>query len=327
MSELITIIVPIYNAEEFLDRCINSILKQTYQDIEVLLIDDGSTDQSFEICSNWKRKDGRLKLFSQKNSGVGSARNAALKKAIGRYIAFVDADDFIDTQFCEKMIKIVKQNNSDIAFCETNKIYKNKRNDISGNDSGKIVTIKSKEFEYCGYKERRSVWGALYRADVLSNNSFPENIAVGEDTVFLARAIKKAVNITYYDRPLYNYTVLEESAYHGRFSEKKATEIDAWIETSKIFDFGSISSLSAEALCAEIAIEMIIRYAGDSGFDKEHTDRLVEIYREKLPYLIKYDCLKKRKIIKIIKHIVYGVFPDAYVRYRNWKNEKKYRNL
>ena len=90
MSELITIIVPIYNAEEFLDRCINSILKQTYQDIEVLLIDDGSTDQSFEICSNWKRKDGRLKLFSQKNSGVGSARNAALKKAIGRYIAFVD---------------------------------------------------------------------------------------------------------------------------------------------------------------------------------------------------------------------------------------------
>ena len=223
MTELITIIIPVYNAEDFLDKCINSILKQSYQDIEILLIDDGSTDRSSEICVNLQKKDGRLKLFNQKNSGVSSARNIALKKAAGKYISFVDADDYIEPDFCKKMIEAIKCNNADIAFCGINLVYKNKCNNIQGsnNDSGKISTIKKEEFEYYGYKERRSVWAAIYKADVLRNVSFPEDIAVGEDAVFLAKAIQKASKINYYDMTLYNYTVREESAYNGRFSEKK----------------------------------------------------------------------------------------------------------
>lgn len=323
MVRLVSVIVPVYNAEKYLDRCINSIIKQTYENIELLLIDDGSTDQSSEICIAWKNKDSRVRFFHQENAGVSSARNLGLTNATGDYITFVDADDYIELDFCEKMVAVIQQSNAEIVFCEHRKIFEDGTRRFTGSNSNSIKTISRIEFEYYGSKERRVVWGAIYLASLLKELKFSTGIAIGEDALFLANAIQKADKITYYDTILYNYRIQNESAYYGSFSVRKYTEIDAWLKICEVFERRSITRLSAEALCADTAIIMLVRYTGDIGFEGKYINRLIHVYRRKLPLLIQYDFWKKRNSFK---HILYGLLPHIFVKYWGWKNEKKRRN-
>ncbi|HIY36843.1 MAG TPA: glycosyltransferase, partial [Candidatus Paraprevotella stercorigallinarum] len=103
MNDLISIIIPVYNSSAYLDKCIGSVLMQTYKNIEVILVNDGSDDDSFEICKKYAENDHRIKLINKDNGGVSSARNAGIKASTGRYIAFVDSDDTISPDFCSKM--------------------------------------------------------------------------------------------------------------------------------------------------------------------------------------------------------------------------------
>ena len=120
MNDLISIIVPVYKAEKYLRRCVDSILAQTYQNIEVLLIDDGSPDNSGEICDEYAEKDSRVRVFHKPNGGVSSARNLGLKEAKGDYIGFVDADDYIDKTMYEVLLCNLIKENSDISICSYN---------------------------------------------------------------------------------------------------------------------------------------------------------------------------------------------------------------
>ena len=112
----VSIIVPIYNMEQYLNRCLESIINQTYENIEIILINDGSKDNSLEICKNYAKKDNRIMIIDQKNSGVSSARNSGLDKATGEYLAFVDPDDWIDKDGIEKMVDFALKHKCDIAF-------------------------------------------------------------------------------------------------------------------------------------------------------------------------------------------------------------------
>lgn len=116
-ENLVSIIVPIYNVQSFLNECINSLLKQTYSNIEVLLINDGSTDKSEEICREYCKKDSRLSYFYQSNSGVSSARNKGINYSKGNYILFVDADDYVEPSFVEEMLASLKINEVDCVQC------------------------------------------------------------------------------------------------------------------------------------------------------------------------------------------------------------------
>ncbi|MDO5396828.1 MAG: glycosyltransferase [bacterium] len=113
---LISIIIPVYNVEKYLDRCIKSIIGQTYKEIEIILVDDGSTDNSGKMCDEWAKKDKRIKVIHKKNAGLGYARNSGLEVASGEYIMFVDSDDYIALSTCEKALKNIKKNNSDICY-------------------------------------------------------------------------------------------------------------------------------------------------------------------------------------------------------------------
>lgn len=319
MSLRFSIIVPVYNAEQFLEICIKSIVEQTYHKIELLLVDDGSTDRSADICAAWMSKDERIRYFRQKNAGVSAARNLGLEKATGELIAFVDADDYIDLSFCNEMQRFFCDKKLDLAFCERRDIYPSSKVLITGNNSSKFVKIPSIEYEYDGYKERRAVWGAVYRREILSGLQFPNEIFVGEDALFLANAIKASQHIIYYDKALYNYRIQKESAYFGTFTPQKATEIDAWIHISEVFEKNSIARLSAEALCADTATTMLARYAGDIGFEKVYINKIIRVYRNKFSKLIWYDYKKSRKFTK---HILYGLFPHVFLKYWEWKNEK-----
>lgn len=105
MNDLISLIVPIYNVEKYLDKCIDTIINQTYSNIEIILVDDGSTDASGEICDKWKKKDNRITVIHKLNGGLSSARNAGIDIATGKYIGFIDSDDYIDLEMIETMRK------------------------------------------------------------------------------------------------------------------------------------------------------------------------------------------------------------------------------
>lgn len=323
MEKLFTIIVPVFNAEKYIDECIGSVVKQTYQNIELILVDDGSTDCSGEKCKLWKENDKRIKYLYQGNEGVSAARNLGLKHANGDYIAFVDADDTIDTCFCKRMLEIVNKGEIDIVFCEHCSFSLKGEIEVSGKNTSSVVEIDSNQYEYDGRKGRRAVWAAAYKRNILQGLKFPSEIAVGEDALFLAKAIKASKRIAYYDIPLYNYRIQSKSAYYGSFSVSKYTEIDAWLRISEIFEPASITRLSAEAVCADTSLTMLGRYAGDAGFESKYINRLIRVYRSKLPQLIQYDHQKNRNTFK---HILYGLFPHIFVEYWGWKNEKKRRD-
>ena len=123
-QDLISIVVPIYNVEKYLEKCINSIIIQTYKNIEIILVNDGSTDSSGKICDIYLKIDKRIKVVHKKNGGLSDARNVGIENAKGKYIAFIDSDDFLDSDFIEILYNLIIEYNADVSCCKCNVIYK-----------------------------------------------------------------------------------------------------------------------------------------------------------------------------------------------------------
>ncbi len=207
---MISVIVPIYNAEDFLERCIKSILCQTKKEIELILVDDGSTDGSLEICNSFANWDKRVKVLSRENSGVSASRNAGLDIANGDYISFVDADDYIETTMLERLLTTLIKNEVDIAACMSREV------DEDGKSCKKFLTdfvkirynVKwgGKEFvkSILGNEAAPTVWGKLYRRELVINKRFKENV-LAEDMLYLFDIIDEDCSLYFIEDELYNY--------------------------------------------------------------------------------------------------------------------------
>lgn len=206
MGKLISVIVPVYNVEKYIDRCIESIVNQTYRDIELILVDDGSTDSSQELCKKWEKKDSRIKVLHKENGGVETARNYGLDNANGEYIGFIDSDDYIN----EKMFEVLVNNieNNDIIVCEYYTV------DSSNKQHRNNFEIEKMEV----------VWNALYRKSIIGETRFRDLLA-GEDRLFNCMIRKKTDKIKFIDKQLYYYFLSENSLVRNtKFSIKKATD-------------------------------------------------------------------------------------------------------
>lgn len=233
MKDLISIIVPIYNVEKYLNKCIESIVNQTYENIEIILIDDGSNDNSGIICDEYAKKDNRIIVVHKENGGVSSARNKGLKIAKGEWISFVDADDWIEQNFCQTLLNKVTQEQADIALCGYNRITDNRIEKINANNQEVFLNsneylVKSLNpqtgFGFCHMK--------LIKKEVLKSISFNERIEVGEDALFniqLSTYIKKAV---FLKQPLYNYRINNQSVVK-RYDENYANK---YLKSMKIIE-------------------------------------------------------------------------------------------
>lgn len=206
MQPLVSIIVPIFNTEEFLSCCLDSLVSQTYQNIEIILVNDGSTDSSEKIIQAYAQKDQRITIISQNNSGAGKARNEGLRKATGEYIAFVDSDDKIESTYIEKLIApLIKDTDIDISICN---YFQN----------GSIVILKKKTNVTCDSKDFLEEkmkssdysiivpWGKLFRRKVIKNIFFPENIYF-EDEATIYKFFYFSKKIAYNSTPLYYYNL------------------------------------------------------------------------------------------------------------------------
>lgn len=258
MKKLISIIIPVYNSENYLKKCIDSVLSQTYKDIEVIIVNDGSKDSSDKICKNYADQDSRIKYYSQKNSGVSVTRNNGIKYSSGAYIAFLDSDDYIESNFCEIMLRELEKESSDMCICrnyDVKFLSDNREKVIKKNLKNQgTFSIKSEEYDFYSIYSHWTVWGVLYKKELLKDIFFDSDLYVGEDTLFFSKAVKKATKITFIDDFLLYYLMLENSACHGEFNLKKFTELESW---QKIIEYYSDRESQSENIKAAYCLRCI----------------------------------------------------------------------
>lgn len=216
---LISVIVPVYKAEKYLHRCVDSLLAQTFQDFEILLVDDGSPDKSGKICDEYAKKDSRVRVFHKKNGGVSSARNVGLDNAVGEYLTFIDADDWIDVDCFEKGFSLLMQDNLDILQYSYKRISEIDDSIISVHDyecapMGWIDFVQKDHFLVC-------VWGNFIRMAVIEKRHlrFDEKLHLAEDQLFIMTAMTLSERISQTKDIYYNYFQNSESATHNSKKE------------------------------------------------------------------------------------------------------------
>lgn len=185
---LISVIVPIYKVETYLDKCIQSIVQQTYSNLEVILVDDGSPDSCPTICDRWAEKDARIRVIHKENGGVSSTRNAGLRIAQGQFISFVDSDDYINLQMLEMMMAEMSDEKVGIVECGSQEIFTDHVQDIVFHNAHMPSDVVVKEL--LG-STGAPVWNKLFRRAVLENVEFHEELRYGEDTPFFYQALKR----------------------------------------------------------------------------------------------------------------------------------------
>lgn len=222
---MISIIVPIYNAERYLHRCIDSILIQKFVDFELLLINDGSKDNSSTICDEYAKCDRRVHVFHKKNSGVSSARNLGLDNAKGKYVMFVDSDDYMLPNMCKLMISTLEAKNADLVVCgttETGGGYWRPQED-------RDYSIKEfkKDFIHLLHTELLSPpWNKIYKKDKIGNKRFIEGISFGEDLLFNIEYINTCKNISFIKASPFYHEKENENSLVVRFNRKRLLDIE-----------------------------------------------------------------------------------------------------
>ncbi len=235
-KDLISVIVPVYNVENYIRKCIESILNQTYKNLEIILVDDGSPDNCGKICDEYAKIDSRVKVIHKQNGGVSSARNAGLEIAKGDYVAFVDGDDFIEQDMYEKMHLSLKKDNADISFCRFNEVV----------DAENFLVVETALEDFCASLNLKYVfnqtslisvednckkvkkyvggyiWRSLFNRNLIGKTRFDENVWHAEDLLFLIECLcKKEIRISFVDEYLYNYVIRSGSQTHNEKSEDK----------------------------------------------------------------------------------------------------------
>ena len=228
-SKKVSIIIPVYNVEKYISKCLESVITQTYTNLEILVNNDGSTDNSYQICKEYALIDSRIKLFSQENKGLSAARNAMLDKVTGYYILFVDSDDIIAPEHVERLVKIIEENNADGAACSyfggrKEKVFPKRK-------KSRLIRYSGEQFAdkitwILGY--RCFAWGRLIKSSFWNGISFPEGL-IFEDMFTLPKVVMKLDSIVYTKEKLYFYRKRLTGISHAPFSLKRTDELDGYI--------------------------------------------------------------------------------------------------
>ena len=237
---LLSVVVPVYNTEKYLCKCLDSIINQTYKNLEIVLVDDGSTDGSEVICDRYKEKDSRIVLIHQENGGESHARNIGLINSTGDVIAFVDCDDWLELDMYETMIHEMTTNNLDIIAVSWCKQFDGYHIDAKNNyDVSSDIFNREKFLEYIyrrdDFQGFAFMWDKLYSRKCLTNKNgnlllFNENLKLGGDVLYLAESALNATRVKYLDQNLYHYYQRNDSGMHAPTSKKMMD----WIESYRI---------------------------------------------------------------------------------------------
>lgn len=237
-SQLISVIMTAYNIESYIERGVLSVCRQTYRNLEIIVVDDGSTDDTGRILEDLAARDTRIRVIHQENSGPARARNIGLAGARGNYIGFVDGDDWIDPDMYEKLFSALEEQQADLAVCRYRQIS---RTGIIDGSVDRAVLFEGQEALAAYVEEREefviqnAAWNKLYRRTVLGENPFPEGVWY-EDIMFATKALARAKRCIYLDIALYNYIIdREDSIMNRRINSRTFTDqIPAYYEKTSL---------------------------------------------------------------------------------------------
>lgn len=224
MEQKLSIIVPVYNTEKYVDTCVASLVNQLYTNLEILLIDDGSTDSSGRLCDAWAKKDSRIRVLHQENGGQCTARNAGLDAAQGEYIAFVDSDDYVEPDMYACLLQDMWEHHADIACCRSTSCAEtggSKAVEVFGNDE--VVRRHLLDLPGLG----QSPCDKVYKKELFSGVRFA-NIRAYEDCATIYKVLFRCRTLVYRDAALYHYIPRENSTMTQRFSAVKFKQIEAY---------------------------------------------------------------------------------------------------
>lgn len=335
-SPLVSVIIPIYNASDYLQRCLVSILNQSYKNIEIILINDGSTDNSVEICKKWEKDNNNIIFIDSLNKGVSEARNKGLEISKGDYICFIDSDDYIDKNYIKILLQTALYENADIVECNYKRVLEN----------GNLIEKKDLK-EYCktntydiihdflyGLQFSNTVWNKIFKKDILNNVKF-KPYATSEDFNFLAHVylnVKKKVNVNKY---LYYYVNHKSSVCNKDFSKKTLDVIYAREDV-----FFSYKYMNYNYYCQVIASRIIFftinfyeKTNSLSSYEKDEIRKeLKKIYKKyykiALQLKVRVDGRKinlKQKIIDFITIYSFFINPFLTINFVNLINKKRNR--
>lgn len=229
MNEKISIIVPVYNVEQYLDKCVENLINQTYKNLEIILVDDGSKDKSGHICDLWKEKDNRIKVIHKKNGGLSDARNAGMHIAQGEYIAFVDSDDWVHERIYEILMDNMSKYNADISVCSIKKVYEKDILDEVEILNNNIFVFTAEEALKNLIDEgelKQTVWNKLYKKEVIDNIYF-EFGKIHEDEFWTYQVFGRSSKIVYTNEKLYYYLQRSGSIMDKPFSIQRLDSLEA----------------------------------------------------------------------------------------------------
>lgn len=311
----VSVIIPVYRAEKFIHECIESVLNQTHTDLELILVDDGSPDNSGAICDEYALKDNRIKVFHQQNGGVCVARNKGLDMATGDYILFLDSDDYMPKDALETLYNDATQNDADIAigrmFCNTESAEFDNNLQVW---TGTEVLIKESEDHPALY----GCWSKLFKRELVEDVRFVEGRKVHEDGYFLFLTLIKLPTITVRNKCTYIYRNNPDSASHEAFSEKYFDVLYFFNEKKKIVDeqFPELSEkFNNKLVKAHMTMLHLFCRTKDKKYNKDvkHSIKMVRKYSK---YFIPA-VPGEKKFFLIVKYGGYPLFRRLYwIKYR-----------
>lgn len=301
MKKKISVIIPVYNTEQYLEKCIQSVLNQTYTNLEIICVDDGSTDNSGAILDAFAKKDSRLKVIHKENGGVSAARNDALCIATGDWIGFVDSDDYIEADMYATMLATNEGQEADIISCGYYLEYEDRCIVAENKKSVPTHAVDTKKFlryvyERDVYKGVASyLWTRLFSRNLLYDKEgkllyrFAMDLDVSEDLVFLAEVMLKSKNSLYIENPMYYYLQRENSACHDERKQlAKLSWVRAYQRILELFDKASIDEVVYNLIvrmmvfrCGKF-MELAIKYQERHVYNelKEIVEQYYSIYKE-----------------------------------------------
>lgn len=311
---MISIIIPVYNVEKYLLKCLESIANQNFKDFETILIDDGSTDNSPEICKNFCQNDGRFKYFRQENSGVSTARNYGLQKASKKWIAFIDSDDYVGKDYLQLLISAGEKGELVVGGYIQENMHE--RKEFSIPKSGIIDRFEANKYLVNEAGFYSFLWNKLFLREVIQNSAitFNPNLFYGEDLVFIFEYLKK---IDYVQMiPMTNYIYCRhDSSIGGKLTkekiQRKLTYIDALIYVvSNLEDF---EKETKKTIMRKIGLNSVIYRANLIQFDFEKS--VIKKFTKKTSQYRKLDLLFFSPIKERLKIIALYFFPLKLAKY------------
>lgn len=328
-EEKISIIIPVYNVEKYLNKCIKSILNQTYSNLEILLIDDGSIDKSGAICDELGKIDKRIKVFHKKNEGVSSARNVGIKNATGEYLIFIDSDDYLEKNMIEFLYKNLKNNNVDISICEYYIDYGNNRIEKKNNREENIILNKEEFYKYLldsnyfgGF-----LFNKLIKKTLIYDKKrillFDENVHICEDLLYMCQIGQNINKIYYTTTPYYYYVQRKNGALRSIYTEKQLSNFYAYNEIIEIYNKNFIPiDVKFQMKFLKFCIDSLFLLSLLNNKDKSLKNQILQTKKKY------YEILKKNKDIKLserlkIKILYYFPYIIGEIKYikRKMKGE------